>query len=87
MIQWSNKLFNNLLTILSFEELNLEQSKTQIITLLGFGRSGSLFLHSLLDGHPQISTLPGYFFKGWFGEKTWSIFQPNFEEINWREKD
>jgi len=78
-------LLNNLLTILSFEESNLEQSKTQIITLLGFGRSGSLFLHSLLDGHPQISTLPGYFFKGWFGENTWSIFQPNFQEINWRE--
>ena len=70
---------------MSSEELSLEHNKTQIITLLGFGRSGSLFLHSLLDGHPQISTLPGYFFKGWFSEKTWSIFQPNFEEINWRE--
>ena len=61
------------------------KSNQKIICLLGFGRSGSLFLHSLLDGHPQISTLPGYFFKGWFGEETWSIFQPNFQEINWRE--
>ena len=61
------------------------KSNQNIICLLAFGRSGSLFLHSLLDGHPQISTLPGYFFKGWFGDKTWSIFQPNFQEINWRE--
>ena len=80
-----NNLFNKLQKILSSEELSLEHHKTQIITLLGFGRSGSLFLHSLLDGHPQISTLPGYFFKGWFSEKTWLIFQPNFQEINWRE--
>ena len=49
-----------------------------------FGRSGSLFLHSLLDGHPQISTLPGYFFKGWFNEKTWPILEPDFKEISWR---
>ena len=42
------------------------------IALIGYGRSGSLFLHSLLDGHPEISTLPGYFFKGWFNEETWS---------------
>jgi tetratricopeptide (TPR) repeat protein len=80
-----NNLFNKLQKILQSEELSLEHNKTQIVTLLGFGRSGSLFLHSLLDGHPQISTLPGYFFKGWFSEKTWPIFQPNFEEINWRE--
>ena len=61
------------------------KSNQKIVCLLAFGRSGSLFLHSLLDGHPQISTLPGYFFKGWFGDKPWPIFQPNFQEINWRE--
>ena len=57
----------------------------KIVCFLGFGRSGSLFLHSLLDGHPQISTLPGYFFKGWFSKTTWPIFKPNTEESNWRE--
>ena len=69
------------------EVINIKYNnqKRTNICLLGFGRSGSLFLHSLLDGHPQISTLPGYFFKGWFSEKTWPIFQPNFEELNWRE--
>ena len=55
------------------------------VILLGFGRSGSLFLHSLLDSHPQISTLPGYFFKGWFNEKTWPIFKPDYKELKWRE--
>jgi len=58
--------------------------KIPIVSLIGFGRSGSLFLHSLLDGHPQISTLPGYFFKGWFNEKTWPILEPDFNEISWR---
>ena len=57
------------------------KSNQKIICLLAFGRSGSLFLHSLLDGHPQISTLPGYFFKGWFGDKTWSIFNLTFKRL------
>ena len=42
-------------------------------------------MHSLLDGHPEISTLPGYFFKGWFSEKNWDILKPNFKELTWRE--
>ena len=67
------------------DKINKVKNKNEIIALLGFGRSGSLFLHSLLDGHPQISTLPGYFFKGWFSVKTWPIFQPNYDDINWRE--
>ena len=61
------------------------QSSKNIVALYGFGRSGSLFLHSLFDGHPDISTLPGYFFKGWFNEKTWPLLQPNYAEDNWRE--
>ncbi len=56
------------------------------IALIGYGRSGSLFLHSIFDGHPEISTLPGYFFKGWFNEKTWSILRPNYKNPNWRKK-
>ncbi len=58
--------------------------KTPIVSLIGFGRSGSLFLHSLLDGHPQISTLPGYFFKGWFNEETWPKLKPDFNDFKWR---
>ena len=82
-------LYNKYCSILNKEEKTKKfinyKNQISVTTLIGFGRSGSLFLHSLLDGHPQISTLPGYFFKGWFGEETWSIFQPNFQEINWRE--
>ena len=82
-------LYDRYCSILNKEEktkkfINLKK-QVSVSTLIGFGRSGSLFLHSLLDGHPQISTLPGYFFKGWFGEQTWPIFQPNYEDINWRE--
>ena len=82
-------LYNKYCSILNKEEKTKKfinyKNQISVTTLIGFGRSGSLFLHSLLDGHPQISTLPGYFFKGWFSEQTWAIFQPNFEEINWRE--
>ena len=57
----------------------------KIICLLGFGRSGSLFLHSLMDGHPEIQTLPGYFFKGWFGANCWDKISSN-GKFNWKEK-
>ena len=56
-------LYDKYCGILNKEEKtkNFINSKKQssVAALIGFGRSGSLFLHSLLDGHPQISTLPG----------------------------
>ena len=79
------KIYEQIYGIIPNDKINKVKNKTEIVALLGFGRSGSLFLHSLLDGHPQISTLPGYFFKGWFSVKTWPIFQPNYGDINWRE--
>ena len=78
------KIYTNALEE-DFIENQINNNKNLKVCLLGFGRSGSLFLHSLFDGHPQISTLPGYFFKGWFNEKTWPIFKPNFQDTNWRE--
>ena len=75
------KIYKNLLE----KKNNCKNDNNIPVSLLGFGRSGSLFLHSLLDGHPQISTLPGYFFKGWFNEKTWPIFKPDYKELKWRE--
>ena len=59
--------------------------ETSITSLVSMGRSGSLFLHSLFDGHPQISTLPGVYFKGWFSSPTWEIFKPDYTQPNWRE--
>ncbi len=79
-------ILNKFKKILSINSDSTVQSSKNIVALYGFGRSGSLFLHSLFDGHPDISTLPGYFFKGWFNEKTWPLLQPNYAEDNWREK-
>ena len=57
----------------------------KVTALLCVGRSGSLFVHSLFDGHPEVSTLPEIYFSGWFGHKTWELFHPEFSDVNWRE--
>lgn len=59
-----------------FNKMKKKTSKRNLILLRGFGRSGTLFLHSLIDNHPQISTLPGYFFKGFFGYGVWDKILP-----------
>lgn len=61
-----------------------KSSYKNIVALEGFGRSGSLFFHSLIDGHPNIATLPGYFFKGWFSNEAWPMLKPNFQSKDWR---
>jgi len=43
----------------------------RVVALLAYGRSGTGFLHSLVDGHPQITTLPGVYMKGFFGSDVW----------------
>ena len=44
----------------------------KMAALLHFGRSGTGYLHSLLDSHPAISTLPGVYMSGFFGREVWS---------------
>lgn len=44
----------------------------RVAALLHFGRSGSGFLHSLIDGHDRITTLPGSYLRGFFGEGVWA---------------
>ena len=56
-----------------------------VIALLPFGRAGSLFFHSLLDGHPEVATLPGIYFKGWFGIDQWRRFAPDIAKRDWRQ--
>jgi tetratricopeptide (TPR) repeat protein len=59
---------------------------SRVTALLHFGRSGSLFFHSLFDGHPEIATVPGVYLKGWFGMDRWQRFAPDFTQIDWRER-
>lgn len=56
-----------------------------ITALVVCGRPGSLFFHSLIDGHPEVATLPGVYLKGWFGLDFWQHFEPNFHKDDWRE--
>ena len=59
---------------------------TPITALLPFGRAGSMFFHSLFDGHPELATLPGIYFKGWFRYGVWKHFAPNPADPKWRER-
>ena len=43
----------------------------KMVALLAFGRSGTGLLHSLIDGHPEISTLPGVYLRGYFNRGVW----------------
>ena len=43
----------------------------KLIALLHFGRSGSGLLHSLLDSHPEVSTLPSIYLRGYFNAGVW----------------
>ena len=47
------------------------QLPNKLVALLHFGRSGTGLLHSLIDGHPEISTLPGVYLRGYFNEGVW----------------
>ncbi|MBL6931920.1 MAG: tetratricopeptide repeat protein [Rhodospirillales bacterium] len=43
----------------------------KLVALLHFGRSGSGLMHSLIDSHPEISTLPGVYLRGYFNSGVW----------------
>jgi tetratricopeptide (TPR) repeat protein len=46
--------------------------------LLNFGRSGTGFLHSLIDGHPQVATMPGIYMKDFFSPGVWeAVTEPD----------
>ena len=44
----------------------------RVVSIHYYGRSGSLFLQSLLDGHPQVVMLPGTYLAGFY--RFWEIF-------------
>lgn len=63
-----------------------EQGHCPITALIHMGRSGSNFFHSLIDGHPELVTLPGMYFAGWFEDETIKRFTPDTQDPQWREK-
>ena len=60
-------------------EVTKKESPPQIIgpdntvALVHFGRSGTGLLHSLIDGHPEVSTMPSIYFSEFFNDSTWEI--------------
>jgi len=44
----------------------------KLIGMLHFGRSGTGLLHSLLDSHPEVSTLPSIYLRGFFNAGVWN---------------
>lgn len=68
----------------------LQRLQNNITALISLRRVGSIFLHSLIDFHPQISTLPSVYFKGFFAKDLWARLYPPAENLpclnnNWRE--
>ena len=61
------------------------EKKPGITCLLIHGRSGTMFLHSLFDGHPSLATLPGVYFKGWFSPDSWERFIPYLKFQDWKQ--
>ena len=43
----------------------------KFVAMTHCGRSGTGLLHSLIDGHPQISTLPSIYFSEYFDHSAW----------------
>ena len=43
----------------------------KVTALVHFGRSGTGLLHSLIDGHPEVSTLPSIYLSEFFDHSNW----------------
>jgi tetratricopeptide (TPR) repeat protein len=91
----TDKSFKDVLNILSSTDntfiKNPEVSSNELIkptlpekitALVHFGRSGTGLMHSLIDGHPKISTLPCIYFSEFFDHFTWEkIIADGWEEM------
>ena len=56
--------------------------REKITALLHFGRSGTGLLHSLIDGHPEVSTLPSIYLSHFFDHSNWKkIIAGGWEEM------
>jgi tetratricopeptide (TPR) repeat protein len=50
---------------------DLSSLPNNMTALIHFGRSGTGLLHSLIDNHPEISTLPSIYFSEYYNEDVW----------------
>ena len=76
---------NNVLKLLSsYDNVSIQNPKPtsgepqekpltpkNIMALVHFGRSGTGLVHSLIDNHPEVSTLPSYYFSEFFDPSNW----------------
>jgi len=54
----------------------------KITALTHFGRSGTGLMHSLIDGHPEVSTLPSIYFSEFFDYSIWEkIISGGWEDM------
>ncbi|MDA9989425.1 hypothetical protein N9E48_01245, partial [Paracoccaceae bacterium] len=54
----------------------------KVISLFQWGRSGTGLLHSLIDGHTEVSTLPSIYFSEFFDQANWErITTGGWDEI------
>ena len=60
---------------------SLTELPDKLVALLFVGRSGTVFLQSLIDNHPEISTLPNMYLRGFFGPGVWNKISAG----GWRE--
>ncbi len=62
---------------ISLDEKDQQPAKSaplskKVVALLHFGRSGTGLLHSLIDDHPEISTVPSIYLRGFFNAGVWN---------------
>ena len=43
----------------------------RVVALVHWGRSGTGLLHSLIDDHPEVSTVPSIYLSEYFNHSTW----------------
>lgn len=51
---------------------NAPRRKMEVVTLHHYGRSGTGLLHSLIDSHPQVSTIPSVYLSEFFNLDFWN---------------
>ena len=62
----------------------IEKMSNIVALIKNSGRTGSIFLHSLIDGHPEVMTIPGVYLKGFFHPEVWSKLYAGNKDSNWR---